>query len=581
MPLSISTTSSQATVVFMQQALFGQAASNAVYTVGVTEASASASGYAISLGSNFSGTADSALSTLVLKNLGVTSTTIASATYTALEAALTSAFAANPTARGAVVLNVAKLLSGLEGNAIYGTVATTFNTTVVSNLTYSSTSTNTAALAVVPGTVAAVAAQTFTLTTGSNTFTGSTGDDTFDAGLSTSSLQTLNSGDQLDGGAGTDSLIAVLTASVTPTKLANIETVSFTNTGAASVIDLSNATGVTSLISQGSTGTTLMQGMSTATNVYIQDTSIAHTVTFNNVTGSADSATLYLKNVTSSPIITAAGVETVTLNSTGSVLNVISAPAFAAATSLNVTGVIGINLGSLATSSTSIKTLNASALVPTDSIGVTVTMGSTNATTVTGSSGNDTITMGASANADSVSGGAGVDTITFSANLTAADTIDGGDGTDILRGTSADLVATGTSTTPTTYTVTNVETIQSSDALNGIVYPMNISATAARFDIRSTTAAVYTGSNDTIVGGAGTFTIVLGTSSATGITNASAATGGLTVTDTGSATTDSLTITNSAVDTPTGPSVAKKPSMVAMLGRIMPAPLLMPVMVTV
>jgi hypothetical protein len=167
----------------MQQALFGQAASNAVYAVGVTEATASASGYAISIGSNFSSTADSALSTLVLTNLGVTSTTIASATYTVLQAALTSAFAANPTARGAVILNVSKLLAGLEGDATYGTVATSFNTSVISNLSYSSTSTNTTALAVVPGTVAS---QGFLLTSSSNTFTGSTGNDSFDGSLSSS-----------------------------------------------------------------------------------------------------------------------------------------------------------------------------------------------------------------------------------------------------------------------------------------------------------------------------------------------------------------------------------------------------------
>jgi Ca2+-binding RTX toxin-like protein len=46
------------------------------------------------------------------------------------------------------------------------------------------------------------------LTTGSNTFTGTSGNDTFDGGLTTSSLQTLNSGDKLDGGAGTEAASA-------------------------------------------------------------------------------------------------------------------------------------------------------------------------------------------------------------------------------------------------------------------------------------------------------------------------------------------------------------------------------------
>jgi hypothetical protein len=79
--------------------------------------------------------------------------------------------------------------------------------------------------------------------------------------LTTSSLQTLNSGDSLDGGAGNDELFAVVNGSVTPTVLKNIEKVSFTNTAAASVIDLSNSSGITTLTSQGATNTTTMQGI--------------------------------------------------------------------------------------------------------------------------------------------------------------------------------------------------------------------------------------------------------------------------------------------------------------------------------
>ncbi|MBU3740446.1 MAG: hypothetical protein FGM55_16025, partial [Rhodoferax sp.] len=204
MPAQIPTGSSAATVVFMQQALFGVAASNAVYSAALAEVnSAGASAYALSLGNNFASTTDAALASSVLTNLGVTATTIPAASYTVLLDALTQAFAANPTARGQVVLNVSKILATLESDATFGAAATAFNNATVSNLTYSTNTANTSNQTVNPATQSTVG-QTFTLTVGADNFTGTAGNDTFTAADTTATTWTV--GDAVDGGAGTDTL---------------------------------------------------------------------------------------------------------------------------------------------------------------------------------------------------------------------------------------------------------------------------------------------------------------------------------------------------------------------------------------
>ncbi len=462
--------------------------------------------------------------------------------------------AAPANARGAAVKGILNNLSALTSDKVFGAVATKFNKDIDNATAYTGTTDIAAGTAAAP-----VVVNTFVLTTGSNTFTGSSGADTFDGGLSSSNLQTFNSGDRLFGGDGNDELIAVVSSSVTPTAMTSIETATITNTGAASVLDFSNATGLTTLVSQGATGAlTTLQGISKSVNVSIQDTTLAHTVGYSDVTGSADSATITLRNVTTpaggvAPIMTAAGVETITLNSTGSVDNVISAPAFAAATSMLVTGTVGLNIGTLATSSTAIRSLDASAHAPTTKIGVTVTMGSASATTVIGGSGNDTITMGASSGADSVSTGDGNDLITFSANFTTADTVNGGDGTtDELRLTEANF-QTASATTPTTYTVTNIERISVSTALaTATTYnPTNISATATTLNVRGAKDTAITAGNNTITGPAGAFTLGLGQASTTAALDNDAGILGantLTIADTGTGITDTVTVNNSATD---------------------------------
>jgi hypothetical protein len=143
--------------------------------------------------------------------------------------------------------------------------------------------------------------------------------------------------------------------------------------------------------------------------------------------------------------------------------------------------------------------------------------------TITGGSGNDTITR-TTTTADSIAAGAGNDSVVFS-SLTATDTVDGGAGTDKISGTSANLVALTALTTPL---ITNFETIVVSDALGASLTAASVQAGITQIDLAA---------------GSGAFGLVLEAGAKT-VRIAAANTGSLTVTDTGTAATDTLAVTN-------------------------------------
>jgi Ca2+-binding RTX toxin-like protein len=367
--------------------------------------------------------------------------------------------------------------------------------------------------------------QTWSLTAGTNNFTGTSGNDTFDAGLSSTSLQTLNSGDRLDGGNGTDELFAVVNGSVAPAAMTSIEDITATVVTAASTLDFANATGITSVSLAGSTFAPTLAGVATTVAVTLRDSAVAHTITYSGVTGSADSATVNVSNMSQATGVatTIAGVETLTLNATS------SDATLGTLTSANTTHLVATgskalnivdNLGS------TVLTVDASA----NTGGVNVDFSGTNMT-VTGGAGNDDFSFEA-AGTVTVAGGAGNDTIRFdgTGTFTTADTVDGGDGVDTLRSTSAELV-TASAATPTTYRVTNVERITVDDAVaNGAAITVsNISTTADRLTLSAANA------------GAATFNFNAGANT---LVNTDATVGAITVDAAGTATTDSLTITH-------------------------------------
>ena len=344
--------------------------------------------------------------------------------------------------------------------------------------------------------------------------------------MSTGSLQTLNSGDRLTGGDGTDELIAVVNASVTPSSMSGIENLSISAITNAVTLDLTNATGVSSIVNQGSSTALTLSGVPTTAGVSIRDTAIAgQTVTYSSVAGTADTATITLQNVTGAATLIAGGIETLNLVTAGTTAQTLANLTDANTATLNISGTSALNV--TLTGAAAVRTIDASTLAGVLTVTPTTTLGAT----VTGGAGNDAITLNRVV-ADSVAGGAGNDTITFTGagTLDIIDSISGGDGVaDTLVGNIADLVAL---TAATVALRTGFERITVSDALGGnTLTTANVQAGIERVNLATT--------------GTGTVTMEAGDKTI-GLT---AATGALTVNDTGVAATDTLTITNGAAQT--------------------------------
>ncbi len=477
--------------------------------------------------SSFAGVSTTTIAANMCTNLGIVAgqNGLVAADVTTAQNYITGTLnAAAANARGAAVKGILNNLSALTSDKVYGAVATKFNSDIDKATAYTGTADILAGTAPAP-----VVVSTFVLTTGTNNFIGSTGDDTFDGGLSTSSINTLNSGDVLNGLAGNDSLQAVINASVTPT-LTSIENVTVTNVTTASVIDLANATGLVNFTNQASTVGLTISGIGKAVAVTVRDTTTAaQNINYNDVSGSADSATVTVANITggNAGTLVIPGVETLTLNSTGSVVNAFGITT-AQTKTLAIAGNKGLTLGTLGATITAI---DASASTGTGADGISFTLGATTSSTITGAGGNDAITVGSSSGTDSINAGGGNDTVTFTANFSNTDSVSGGDGTvDTLTLVTANAAGY---TKPTVATVSGFERIAISDVFTGGVTltTADIQAGIERVNL----VAGNTGA-DFIVMEAGARTVAFGAANGAGL---------LTISDTGTATSDSLTLVNS------------------------------------
>ena len=193
--------------------------------------------FANSLAASFTSSTDAELAAIVTGNLGLTGDVV-----TAGNAYLEGQFAANPAARGKVILDAMNALATLENDATYGAAAAAFNADVVGSLTYSSVTTNTS---VTTSYVDASAGQAYALTSAStgDELIGTADADTFTA-ITTARLQTA---DVLDGGAGIDTLTAKINSTTAhDATMDGIEIINLTSVAAAA-IDGANITGATNV----------------------------------------------------------------------------------------------------------------------------------------------------------------------------------------------------------------------------------------------------------------------------------------------------------------------------------------------
>lgn len=160
------------------------------------------------------GVTNAALAEMVIANYGLSTVTELSA------ATLEAFFAANAGNRAAAVLQLADIISSYSGTT-YASVRDAFNANIQTAYTYASTAGNVADKA--------FTTTAFALTAGNDILTGTALNDTFTANFS-GNTNALDSGDVIDGAAGTDTLKAIIESgpfSLTPT-LTNIENITVT-----------------------------------------------------------------------------------------------------------------------------------------------------------------------------------------------------------------------------------------------------------------------------------------------------------------------------------------------------------------
>jgi len=283
------------------------------------------------------------------------------------------------------------------------------------------------------------------LTISSDTVTGTTGADTV-SGARVDSIQTLNSGDNIDLGAGADTLSATLNAGTIAPTIANVETLTFSATAAATV-DFDNATGYTTLVNTGSTNTLTLDDIATVAGIKVANTASSTTVVFKSaaLSGTADAVTLTLEDVTTGGTLTIGSeadadgaIETLNIVSSG-VANTTTLAGGTTATSVTVTGAgdLDIDASDLFAALTSFDASAATGDVKVAFADKTTTSSTLDVSITTGS-GADLVDIDQIANLDvdnvTVSLGAGDDTLVVSDQDTdTGSSFDGGDGVDTIR----------------------------------------------------------------------------------------------------------------------------------------------------
>jgi Domain of unknown function (DUF4214)/RTX calcium-binding nonapeptide repeat (4 copies) len=328
------------------------------------------------------------------------------------DAAIVAAKLTAAAAFTAKITTVDQLLA-YENNASVGRTWLATVTSAATATTAAATIDSTLAGAVSGGSV--TPGLSFTLTTAIDTITGTTGNDTI-----VTSDATMSSADQINGGAGTDTLkvFAAAAGTVTLGQLSNVETV-FVSSG-ASDINVAAIAGVTGLVIDSATAArnyTVANQSITLQN----DKTVQGGVLKFGATDTAANVTVSTIGTAAAGVITSGAVDvnvgtlvsTLNLTATGAADYVTLTNTAAGLKTLNVSGDKAVTV---TTALAAIKTVNAS----TNTGGLTYdanTLSADNTLTFTGGSGNDKVIFKAATLlntvgvADVLDGGAGTDTI--------------------------------------------------------------------------------------------------------------------------------------------------------------------------
>jgi Ca2+-binding RTX toxin-like protein len=290
---------------------------------------------------------------------------------------------------------------------------------------------------------------------------GTAGNDTIIAAIDgNAESNTLNTGDVIDGGVGTDTLNLTIGANQNPTvTIKNVEVLEVRNAAIGGNVDMRNTDGAVKTIveKQSTNGFTANFIAAADVAVSIKDVTTASLVSDYNwntgaLSGAADAASLTLNNV----VGTAAGRHTVQLQG--------GTPTQGFETVNVKTEGAASNLANLVVTGSTGATNTMTKLVVTGDQNLTIantafaaTGGQIDASAFTG---NLTVNAVNAVDVD-FKGGKGNDTILFGGDLQATDKVDGGEGTDTLgANTFADLQAAFTAGR-----VSNIEAIRIENAI--------------------------------------------------------------------------------------------------------------------
>jgi Ca2+-binding RTX toxin-like protein len=329
---------------------------------------------------------------------GGTITTASASDFTAITATVTIP-AGSTTATFTVTPVADGVTEGLEG----------FTVTLFSTDTGSLATVATSGVVATIDAAAPDTAKTLTLTAASDNLTGGTANDTFNAVLSDGTT-TLNAGDILAGGAGTDTLNinSTLTSTVTVSGVTStgIEVISVQNLGSALTVDGTNLSGVTTITSTGSTAAVTVESVKNIVAASLVNASSELSISYQDsvVSGSADAMSVSVNGADAQ--LTVEGIESLTISATGSKSDL--QLDVSELVSLTVTGTVALDLNSVdfdvaGTSDSTVATVNASAF----SGGLTIALNTGEYVSVISGSGNDTISIDTLSTHSTVNGGAG------------------------------------------------------------------------------------------------------------------------------------------------------------------------------
>jgi hypothetical protein len=335
---------------------------------------------------------------------------------------------------------------------------------------------------------------TFTLTTDTDTISGTSLGDSMQGQMSaTASLNTMGLLDSIDGGDGTDTFILVNTTAnavssqLTPGNLTNVEIFDYRATGGGN-LDFDTAGSATQF------KFTNVSGASDFSDVRLTDTiefvnagaTLDTSITYNatNVAGTADAHTIKLNGVSTGADIALVGdVETVTLD-VDAAASIADLDFDGLTTALNIDAAAALTVTNQVTmANVASLTITGSGAIDTDAAAFGANLTTLDASAATGT---QSYLMGAENTA--ITTGSANDVVDMSTTLTNRDTINLGDGTDILRVDVSGLAA-GSSD----HTITNVETLRMDNVgTSGALQMDNLSVTDMRFDSGAASSEVIT-----------------------------------------------------------------------------------------